>query len=584
MQAPNYCRIILEDAFKTHTQDQEKTLSPAETVRQFKERLKKVDLDILQDTARIDNGRLGVPVYFSRCGKDARSIIGNRKQMGKGADPHQAEASAVMELAERFSFFSFAGNLKNFIFDTFKNLRDRALPFAEIAKSVHDVSDDLAAARSVFETLPMKWAWGFHLNRQEPVLIPFDWFFAINAFNGPSAGNCKEEALLQGLCEVVERHVCALVSRGRLETPAIRPSSAADPTVQELLAKYAAAGITVHLSDMSLDTGIPTVGVLAWDPATFPHKSEIVWTAGTTPSPEKALSRALTETAQLAGDFNTRANYVASGLPKLAGIKEAGFITNAKTAVDISALPDFSHPNIRVEIERLVSILSNQNMDALAINITHPALGVPAFYTIIPGAHFRERAAATSVGMFSAKLISENFPPEKALGRLKAMEKALPGKYYVQFYMGTTWLALGDADTALAHLDQALDSNPNKQDLPSIYSYMGVCLKETGRYKKALSVLKKGEALDPERTDIHNLMGFCYFKLKEHEKAINCFQKVLHLDPGSAIDYANVGVNYRDLGETEKAVEYFLKALTIDPTIEFARENLNKLQDRAIIR
>jgi ribosomal protein S12 methylthiotransferase accessory factor len=91
-------------------------------------------------------------------------------------------------------------------------------------------------------------------------------------------------------------------------------------------------------------------------------------------------------------------------------------------------------------------------------------------------------------------------------------------------------------------------------------------------------VLEKGAALDPDRTDIHNLMGFCHFKLKAHEKAIDCFQQVLRLDPGSAIDYANIGVNYRDLGETEKAMEYFLKALTIDPSIEFARENLDKLR------
>ncbi len=578
MHAPSSYAIILEDAFKTYTQDQDKTLSPEETVRRFKDRLQKVDLDILQDTVRIDNGRLGIPVYFSRCGRDARSIIGNRKQMGKGAAPRQAEASAVMELAERFSFFSFAGNPANFIVDTFANLRERALPFSEIAKSVHDESGDLAAARRVFETLPLKWAWGYNLTQRKPVLIPFDWFFAINAFNGPSAGNCREEALLQGICEVVERHVCARVSRGRMETPAIRPASAADPVVRELLTKYETAGITLHLSDLTLDTGIPTVGVLAYDPVTFPHQSEIVWTAGTTPHPEKALSRALTETAQLGGDFNTGASYVASGLPKPSSLQDAAFITETGAFTEISALPDLSDPNIRVEIENLLSTLSDRDMDVLAIDTSHPALGVPAFYTIIPGAHFRERAAATSVGMFSAKLISETFPPDTAVDRLEEMEGLLPGKYYVQFYLGTARLALGDVQGALTHLNHSLERDPNPQDLPSIFSYTGVCLKEMGRYREALSALDKGAALDAERTDIHNLMGFCHFKLKEHEKAIDCFQKVLRLDPGSAIDYANVGVNYRDLGDTEHAMEYFLKALTIDPSIEFARENLDKLR------
>ena len=49
-----------------------------------------------------------------------------------------------------------------------------------------------------------------------------------------------------------------------------------------MLQKYQRNGIQLYLSDFTLDTGIPTVGILAYDPATFPQTSEIVWTAGTT--------------------------------------------------------------------------------------------------------------------------------------------------------------------------------------------------------------------------------------------------------------------------------------------------------------
>ena len=199
----------------------------------------------------------------------------------------------------------------------------------------------------------MKWTWGFNLTRNEPVLIPFDWFFAINEFNGPSAGNCVEEAISQGICEVVERHVSSLISQEKISVPAIRPESATDPLVKEMLEKYKANNIQVFLSDFSLDMGIPSVGVLAYDPTTFPEKSEIVWTAGTTPDPQKALSRALTETAQLAGDFNSGANYVASGLPKFRDLDAARFITDTQNSVDIDALPDISNPNIKIEVRKL---------------------------------------------------------------------------------------------------------------------------------------------------------------------------------------------------------------------------------------
>jgi ribosomal protein S12 methylthiotransferase accessory factor len=362
-----------------------------------------------------------------------------------------------------------------------------------------------------------------------------------------------------------------------MKVAAIRPESATDPLVVEMLRKYKNAGIKLHLSDFSLDTGIPTVGAMAYDPATFPELSEIVWTAGTTPDPQKALSRALTEVAQLAGDFNTGANYVASGLPKYATIEEAGYVINPGTEVDITDLPDLADNNLKTEILNCLSALSKNNMEVLVVNTMHDQLKIPAFYTIIPGAHFRERSLGTSVGMFTAKHIFENRPAPEAIKELEAMEKALPGKYYLHFYLGACHLAVNDPETARSFFQRSLNLDPTEQDIPSIYSYLGVAMKEMGEYRQALEILKKGEKLDKERTDIYNLMGFCYFKLKEHENAIENFKKVIQLNPSSAIDYANIASNYRQLGETEKAIRYYQMALTLDDSIQFAKDNLKKL-------
>ena len=569
--------ITLNNAYKQFTLDQDKILPPEETVKRFKTKLKKIDLDILKNTVRIDNGRLNIPIYFSTCGKDAAAVIGTKKQMGKGGTPSQAEASAVMELAERFSFFSFAANPDNFFIDKFTNVKEDAIAFEMIAKSVHDESDDLKLSRKIFENLPLKWTRGYNLTQEKEVLIPFDWFFAINEFNGPSAGNCTEEALIQGICEIVERHTSSIVSHNKLKVAAIRPESASDPLIAEMLQKYRNAGVDLYISDFSLDTGIPTVGVLAHDPATFPHLSEIVWTAGTTPNPQKALSRALTEVAQLAGDFNTGANYVASGLPKFNSIEEAGFIINPGEKIEIDDLPDLTDNNLKTEIINCLSALAANDMEVLAINTMHSQLAIPAFYTIIPGAHFRERSLGTSVAMFSAKHIFENKPAKEAILELAAMDKVLPSKYYVHFYLGACNLAINDPKTAHTFLKRALTLNPTRQDIPSIYSYLGVALKEMGEYRQALANLLEGEKLDNRRTDIYNLMGFCHFKLKEHERAIEDFKKVIEHDPSSAIDYANIASNYRQMGEKEKAIHYYQMALTLDDTIQFAREHLQEL-------
>jgi ribosomal protein S12 methylthiotransferase accessory factor len=571
-------KIVLKDAFKGYTFDQDKAVSPQETVAAFRAKLKAADLDILERTLRIDTGRLGIPVYFSLCGKDALEVIGTKKQMGKGSTPQQAEASAVMELAERFSFFSFCKNPRNFFVDQYRNLETRALPFEIIARSVHDDTADLGAARKIFSEIPLQWTRAYNLTERKNMLVPFNWFYTINEFNGPSAGNGVEEALIQGICEVVERHVSSLVSKSRLATPSISPSSVTDPVALDMIGKFEKAGVRLFVNDFSLDTGIPSVSVLAYDPSTFPRLSEIVWTAGTTPDPHKALIRALTEVAQLAGDFTTRSNYVASGLPKVKTLEEVPFVVKPGKDIPISELPNLNDPNMRVEVENCVAALAVKGLPVLAVDVTHPRLGIPAFYTIIPGAHFRERAAGTSMAMFSAKLIAETGDPRRAILRLEAMDRLLPGKYFVKFFMGSCRISLHEPEKALALFEEALDLGPKEEDIPSIYSYMGLCLKELDQYCDAIAALEKAERFDKERTDIYNLMGFCHYKLKEHAKAIDCFNKVLSLNPASAIDYANIASNYRDMGDKDQAIAYYRLALELDPTIEFARENLGRLE------
>jgi ribosomal protein S12 methylthiotransferase accessory factor len=570
--------LILEDAFKTYTRDLDKIIPPQETLRRFRERLAATRLDLLKETVRIDSGRLGIPVYLSRCGLDAQRVIGTRKQMGKGATASQAEASAVMELAERFSLFSFVQDPAHFTAGPLAAIQEPVIPFEAIARSVHDSSEDLTEARRVFESLPFRWTRAFNLTRGLAVMIPFDWFWTLNEFNGSCAGNCKEEAILQGICEIVERHVSSIVSHEQRRVPAVLAESARDPLVVDMLAKYRSCGIRLFLSDFTLDTGIPTVGVLAYDPQTHPQTSEIVWTAGTTPSPEKALSRALTEVAQLAGDFNTASNYVASGLPKFRRIADARHVTQPGAAVDLSRLPDLSSANIRTEIERCTQALARLGLDVILVQTTHPALQIPAYYTIVPGAHFRERARRASVLMFAAKHAAETLDTGPAIAALERIDATLPDRYFVQFYLGLVRLRAEEPQTALSHFQRALELDPDPTDAASIFSYMGVASKDAGRFDAALEFLRRGAELDPDRTDIHNLMGFCHFKRGEHEQAVAAFQRVIELDPSSAIDYANLGVNYQALGQNDQARDCFRVALSLDPGIDFARARLSQLE------
>ncbi len=576
--------IQFKDCCKTFTVDQDKAISPQETLKNFYARVESLDLKILNEVRRIDNGRLDIPVFFSVCGDDAVALTGTKKQMGKGASPLQAEASACMELAERFSFFSFKNNPGNFLSGDYKAMIRAGYPVLDLKyllTSVHDTHSTVSLLEELLDNIPMQWAWGTNVSTGAEVLIPFSWFFAINEFNGPSAGNTYEEAALQGICEVVERHVCSIVNNRKTATPKIDPASLRDPVAIDLIEKFCSNDIDLYLNDFTLDTGICTVAALAVDRSSFPVNSEIVYTAGTTPDPQKALIRAVTEVAQLAGDFNTDAKYIASGLPKPLAMAEVAYLTDSPACITIDEMADLSDNNIKIEVENCLAALQNIGLDVLMIDVTHEDLDIPALYTIVPGAHFRERSMINDVGLFSAKLLVELVHDRELLEqKLEQMESLLPSAYYLEFYRGRNYVDMGLPEAALGHFTRALAMQPETEDLPYIYSYMGSCLKDLGRYDEAIEILLKGLQQDEERADLHNTLGVCFFKLAGYESAISHFERAVAINPASAIDYANLGVNYNKIGKIESAVEFLNLALTLDPDLDFARELLIELDKK----
>ena len=572
--------IRLQNCRKQYTYDQDKACSPVETVQRFQQKLNDADLDILQEVRRIDTGRLDIPVYFSVCGRDARDIIGTKKQMGKGSTPEQSKASACMELAERFSFFSFLQNSDNFITGDYPAMIRAGYPVLSpeiLLQSVHDSTRTPEELEQLLVDLPMRWTWATNLTRNEDVLIPFSWFYAINEFNGPCAGNTVEEAILQGISEVVERHVCAVITREKIRTPAIDPASVIDPVARELIDKFKRNGITLYINDFSLDTGIPTIGVLAWDPATFPDRSELVYTAGTTPGYDKALIRALTEIAQLAGDFETGSNYIASGLPKPRTLAEIDYVVHPEQVIRIQDIRDLRDEDMLQELYNCLDALKKNNMEVLAVDTMHPTLQIPAAYTIIPGACFRERADSGDAPLFAAKLAAQLLEPAALEEKLSAMQQDLPDAYYLEFYRGRNFYDQGLVEPALESFQRALGLNPGNEDKPYLCSYLGSCLRDLGRFEEAVPVLEQGLAWDEERPDIHNILGVCHFKADMFEQAVHHFRRAVELDPVSAIDYANLALNLQRLGRREEAIENYQVALSQDSSIAFAAENLSSL-------
>ncbi|MFH1033904.1 MAG: YcaO-like family protein [Pseudomonadota bacterium] len=576
---PQNSGINLQSVPKVYHQEQDKARPPQQTVDWARGRFAGLGQEVLQKTLRIDTGRLDIPVYLSLCGQAASALTNTKKQMGKGASPVQAEASALMELAERYSFFHFMRTIE------FPWLRPPQAPqpgldFSQVAKSLYHPASDLERARRVYELLPQTWAWARNLSAGRDEMLPLGWFCAINEYNGPAAGNCLEEAVLQSLCEVVERHVSALVTLEERLTPAIDPASIDDPVAVELIAKFQGAGIEVYLKDFTCDMGIPSVAALCWDPSTFPDKSEIVYAAGTATSPAKALIRALTEVAQLAGDFHTGSNYKVSALPKFADLDQAGYVTRAAGSLALAELPDVSAPDFKAEVENCVAALAARGFSVFTMDVTHPQLQVPAVYTIIPGAHFAYRTSGTDVIFHAAKLASQLADPRVSLEVLSEMAQAVGGAatYYLHFFRALAMISLERPQEALEELARALALDPPAKDEASIHTQRGVALKDLGRYPEAKEALTRAAGFAEPHSEVFNLLGFCHYALKEHEESMQAFSRAIELEPGLGINYANLGSNLRELGRIQEACAMYEHALELDPGLDFARENLRKLK------
>jgi len=545
----------------------DKHLFPEETIRLVENRLSSLGAEIFQELRRVDKGRLGIPVYMSLYGVEGLRVTGKVKQMGKGASEELAKASALMELVERYSLFK---KIQNGPFKkaSLKELGEEAIPLKELLESVVDPEGDTVATKIAAKFLPqvsLYWERALEVSSGKERLVPIHWFWLLYEYNGSSAGNTLAEAGVQAVCELIERHVCALASRQNLILPEIDVSRVSEEA-RRLLACYERLGVKLYLRDMTLGMPAPTVAALAYDPSTYPHRSEIVYTAGTATSPERALIRALTEVAQLAGDFDTEGRYLESGLPKFETLEEAAPVLAKDGTVSLDALPNFSRPDHVEELKLLAEKLADQGFTLYLCDFTDKGLGLPAVYAILPGAHFRERLFLSPLYQL-VRVLSLYLPPEEALLVLKAIEAEAPPRYYLSSYLGQILKTLGHHHEAIEMFQRAIALSPPPDDLMAIYCHLAHTYLTLEQYKAAQKVAEEGLSLRPS-PELYNILGTACFKQGLTAQAFEAYMQALNLNPQSAQDYANAGACLASMGFIEEAEEFFASAQQLDPSLE----------------
>jgi ribosomal protein S12 methylthiotransferase accessory factor len=392
-----------------------RTVSSRATVARFRKhvspltgvvtRLERIDADLPMNTNFFAQHNFSAPaqnVDQLRSGLSGGSF-------GKGSTAEQGEASALMEAIERYSGIFQGDEIR-----MTRRFSDFAPGEAILPNDVQLFSE--AQIRTRHESVPhdstpvpdpidpsmkIDWSpvWSLRDNRFKYLPTSFLYFFYSGpaAFhtdsNGCAAGNTREEAIVQGFLELVERDAYAIWWYNRLRRAELDLSEFDDSYVRDVQTQFADAGRKLWVLDVTSDLGIPTyVAIMHW---MKDGQENIEFGSGAHFDRRIALLRALTELSQ----------FLSIGLmgggsgekPSLDGVtplrlENYPFLTPAKNLVLPPAPGIKLVDNTRDQVLACVDVASRAGVDFLVLDQTRPDVEVPVVRVIAPGLrHFYRR-------------------------------------------------------------------------------------------------------------------------------------------------------------------------------------------------
>ncbi|MFH1235120.1 MAG: YcaO-like family protein [Candidatus Diapherotrites archaeon] len=306
----------------------------------------------------------------------ARVNSGRLYVSGKGMTPAQKKASALMEGIERYCSL-FQGYEKE-VFGSYNELRGRAINpagFLDFKHSQLNYHDDIR----------LSWTWGYSLTKKQSVLVPtnYTYFFPHEqgrslpfvGSNGLAAGNCLEEAILQGIFEVFERYCTTVEESNRLCLPDLDIGDCKNRYVLGLVDYLEKNKIEFFVKYFEIGLGIHTIGVFLRKKLGDGHIG-VGYAAGTHSNPEVALMRSLSEALQ-AFPQPPWAYWVLNNRFEHLHCK-------GKKAVSFWELKDFSDKNLKKNIENCVEWLKKEGAETIVVDLSRPFIPFSVVRVLVP--------------------------------------------------------------------------------------------------------------------------------------------------------------------------------------------------------
>ncbi|MEK8019338.1 MAG: TOMM precursor leader peptide-binding protein, partial [Candidatus Parabeggiatoa sp.] len=321
-QAPQ--PFVLQSQRKTFMADGgHRCLPPEDTLKQYQHHISPITGVVreLRSVSQTENG----PTHIYIAGHNVASMFDELfflrhnlrgRSSGKGKTDSQAKASAFGEAVERYSGLFQGDEIR-------KKGRYEAIGEAAIHPNVcMNFSDNQYQNRHqwntscyIFQKVPepfdtereIDWTPVWSLTHKTFKYLPTAYCYygypkppkpdCWADSNGAAAGNTKEEAILQGFMEVVERDSVALWWYNRIKRPVVDLDSFEEPYVQSLKDYYQTCHRAFWLLDITSDITIPSFAAISR--RTDKAAEDIVLGFGTHFDAKIAILRALTEMNQM---------------------------------------------------------------------------------------------------------------------------------------------------------------------------------------------------------------------------------------------------------------------------------------------
>ncbi len=397
-----------------------RTVSSRETVTRFRKhvspltgvvsRLDRVEMDLLLNNSFYAKHNFSAPaktVNELKAGLAGYSF-------GKGSTSEQGEASALMEAIERYSGVFQGDEIR--VTRRFADFpKGDAIPPNDVLlfsdtqyeRGVAPIPgpDDEPLSPTLFDrSAEMEWSPVWSLRdkcfRYIPTALLYFYYRGSASFNadsnGCAAGNTREEAIVQGFLELVERDAYAIWWYNKLQRPAVDLGSFDDSYVRDLQIQLAETGKRLWVLDITSDLGIPSfVAVAHW----MRDGSEYIeFGSGSHFDARIAMLRTLTELNQfmsmieMGGD--SRLQWSLDGMVPLR-LADYPYLSPSKSpAVKWGADTKFGHLETNEQVTACVQLAGQQGLDFLVLDQTRPDIEAPVVRVIVPGLrHFYRRFA-----------------------------------------------------------------------------------------------------------------------------------------------------------------------------------------------